>query len=168
MGLFDSLFRKKSEPLHEVRSAPLDKNRFLIRLSESEHTDFGRVDFDEQPFDQRVFSAAWALEGTVNMDGFATYLEYDSDSSYFAVEALNAVGAPNAATIVRKALEVVAGHPKDHGRVHVDQADLSPSEQKALEELQQEFYSYPDSLTDLLFAFVAARPESFGPVPDLE
>ena len=168
MGVFDSLFRKKSESPRGVQPVPLDKNRFLIGLSEDgEHTDFGRVDFDEQPFDQQVFSAIWALEGRVNMDGFAAYLEYESDSSHFAVEALKAIGASNAAMIVRKALEVVAGHPKDHGLICVEQEDLSVSEQEALEELGQQFCAYPDNLTDLLFGFVAARPDSFGPVPDL-
>jgi hypothetical protein len=65
MGLFDSLFRKKSAPAPEPQPAPLDKNRFLIGLSESERTDFGRVDFDEQPFEQQVFSAIWALQRDV-------------------------------------------------------------------------------------------------------
>jgi hypothetical protein len=167
MGLFDSLLRKKSAPAREPQAEPLDKNRFLIGLSESEHTDFGRVDFDKQSFEQRVFSAIWALEGTVNMDGFAAYMEYESDSSYFAVEALNAIGASNAAAVVSKALEVVTGHQREDGRVHVDQADLSEAEQEALEELGQEFCAYPDNLTDLLFVFVEARPKSFGPAPDL-
>jgi hypothetical protein len=35
----------------------MDKNGFLIDLSESERTDFGRIDFAKQPEVQQVFSA---------------------------------------------------------------------------------------------------------------
>ena len=33
-----------------------------------------------------------------------------------------------------------------------------------LEGLDQEFFAYPDNLTELLFEFVRAHPETFGPV----
>jgi hypothetical protein len=39
----------------------LDKNAFLISLSESDRTDFGRVDFAIQSQRQKVFSAVWGL-----------------------------------------------------------------------------------------------------------
>jgi len=35
----------------------------------------------------------------------------------------------------------------------------------ALEPLNEEFFSYPHSLTDLLFAFVSEQPEEFGALP---
>jgi hypothetical protein len=34
----------------------------------------------------------------------------------------------------------------------------------ALEALDQEFFTYPDNLTDLLFEFVRSHPKTFGPV----
>jgi hypothetical protein len=34
-----------------------------------------------------------------------------------------------------------------------------------LEPLDQEFFSYPHNLTDLLFAYVTAHPEEFGTLP---
>jgi hypothetical protein len=34
-----------------------------------------------------------------------------------------------------------------------------------LEPLDQEFFSYPHNLTDLLFAYVDAHPEEFGKLP---
>jgi hypothetical protein len=40
----------------------MDKNAFLIGLSESDRTDFGRTDFGEHSEEQRVFSAIWELE----------------------------------------------------------------------------------------------------------
>lgn len=47
----------------------MDKNALLIELSESDRTMFGRVDFDQQPPDQQVFSAIWELENQVNNGG---------------------------------------------------------------------------------------------------
>ena len=43
----------------------MDKNAFLIELSESDRTDLGRVDFGEQSEEQQVFSAIWELESQV-------------------------------------------------------------------------------------------------------
>ena len=37
----------------------MDKNLYLSRLSQDERTDFGRVDFGEQPEPQKVFSASY-------------------------------------------------------------------------------------------------------------
>ena len=51
----------------------MDKNHYLIELSEGERTDFGRVDFEEQPEPQKVFSAIWELESEVNNGGFDQY-----------------------------------------------------------------------------------------------
>jgi hypothetical protein len=40
----------------------VDKNAFLIELSESERSMFGKVDFGELPRPQQVFSAVYGLE----------------------------------------------------------------------------------------------------------
>ena len=42
---------------------------------------------------------------------------------------------------------------------------LSEKEQVKLESLDSKFFEYPDSLTDLLFAYVGKHPEAFGKVP---
>jgi len=51
----------------------MNKNSFLIQLSESPRTDFGRVAFAEQSEPQKVFSSIWALESQVNNGGFLQY-----------------------------------------------------------------------------------------------
>ncbi len=53
----------------------MDKNSYLIDLSESIRTDFGRVDFAAQSYEQRVFSAIWALESQVNNGGFVEFFD---------------------------------------------------------------------------------------------
>ena len=151
VGLFDSLRRRKAEPTER----PLTKNAVLISISESDRSDFGRVDFAAQSPDQQVFSAIWALESAVNCDGFASYFATDDDSITFAPQALDIIGAAQAASIVRRALEL----PPESSD------ELTDEQLEELEVLDQAFMEYPDDLTALLYDFVAARPESFGAIP---
>lgn len=116
-------------------------------LSESPRTDFGRVEFDKQSQVQRVFSAIWALESKVNSGGFSHYLTCEEKETVpFAPTALRAIGALRCAAIVDKALL------------------MEPSGDYLT--LDEEFMAYPDNLTDLLFEYVVAHPESFGSVEE--
>jgi len=47
----------------------MDKNGFLIGLSGSDKTSFGRIAFSDQSTPQKVFSAIWDVEGEVNNGG---------------------------------------------------------------------------------------------------
>jgi hypothetical protein len=151
VGLFDSLRRSKPNPV----APPLNKNAVLIALSESDSTDFGRVGFADQSPDQQVFSAIWALESAVNMDGFASYFASEDESIGFAEQALETIGAHQAVSIVHQAMQL----PPESSN------DMTDEQLEALEGLDQAFMAYPDDLTGLLYAFVSARPESFGDVP---
>jgi Domain of unknown function (DUF4375) len=44
-------------------------------------------------------------------------------------------------------------------------AEFSEDVLGKLEALDQEFFSYPHSLTNLLFAYVMGHPEEFGSLP---
>lgn len=128
----------------------MDKNLYLIELSESPHTAHGRVAFAAQPPPQRVFSAIWALESQVNNGGFAQFVENEDPALVaFAAEALRSIGASRCAEIVARAIAVATG------TAGVDVA-------AALDALDGEFYAYPDDLTELLYQFVQAHPASFG------
>jgi hypothetical protein len=144
----------------------MDKNTFLIELSESDRTEFGRVDFREQSEEQQVFSAILELESQVNSGGFAQYFQSaDGHTANSAPWALRAIGALKCAEIVGRALAVVAadGLPDDqNARVELVEA-LDGSAQEKLAALDQEFLAYPDNLTDLLFEYVQRRPTTFGP-----
>lgn len=147
----------------------MDKNKFLIRLSESERTDFGRVEFNEQSEPQKVFSAIWALEGEVNGGGFGHYFtSSEFDTANFAPQALRAIGAFDCAGIAERALATVSSSPlpdsQDKCQELID--SLSSSASSQLETLDEEFLAYPDDLTELLYAYVASHPEVFGPVPE--
>ncbi len=146
----------------------MDKNRYLVALAESSQTEFGRVDFAEQSSDQQVFSAVWALEAEVNNGGLAHYFaSWGGDTANFALPALERIGARNAAAIVSQALAIVSSEPlPDDQAAREALVERLPDDQVAvLEELDAQFLAYPDDLTEHLFAFVAARPQTFGATP---
>lgn len=141
----------------------LDKNRALIRLSESDNTDVGKVEFDLQSAPQKVFSSVWELESQVNNGGFEAYFRHtDSEVIKHAPVALKEIGAVHCCAIVERALQVLESLPstRDGREAALDAVDAD----EVLAVLDQEFFAYQDDLTDLLFAFVAARPETFGQI----
>lgn len=151
-----------------VAPSPMNKNRLLIALSESAHTDFGRVRFADQSKPQQVFSAVWALESQVNNGGFLKYFaSSDFDTANFSPTALRAIGAEKCARISERALRALSSSPLPDSQQACGQlvASLSVDARKSFDALDSEFMAYPDNLTELLYAYVAAHPESFGPIP---
>lgn len=144
----------------------MEKSTFLIDLSESDRTDFGLVDFASQDVAQKTFSAIWELESQVNNGGFDQYLRNsDSEIIAYAPVALQQIGAHACAEIVKTAIATISPIPAENDtRIDVLDAALKADEE-ILEELDSQFYSYPDNLTELLYAFVAKNPSEFGEVP---
>jgi hypothetical protein len=58
-----------------------------------------------------------------------------------------------------------AGLPKSEEAIRSSAADFSDQVLERLEPLDQEFFSYPYNLTDLLFAYVSEHPDEFGTLP---
>lgn len=142
-----------------------EKNRFLIELSESSRTDFGRVDFEHQAKDQQVFSAIWTLESEVNNGGFLQYFENDrGETATFAPTALRRIGADKCSAIVDRAIATFCGglFPSDPKKVDALLSEVSDEVRQKLEDLDSQFVEYPDNLTDLLFEFVRRHPATFG------
>jgi hypothetical protein len=146
----------------------LDKNAFLTRLSEGRGSAFGKQAFASQDDTQKVFSAIWALESEVNNGGFHQYFINCSGSPInFAPHALRRIRANSCAGIVESALGVVSSGslPEDDDARQALLESLDDEAMSRLESLDAEFYSYPDDLTELLFEFVRAHPDEFGPTP---
>lgn len=144
------------------------KNHILILLSESEKTSFGKQDFSRQSLPQKVLSSIWAVESEVNNGGFSQYfLNCTGDSTPFVVTALETVGAPKTADICKRAVETAFpnGLPRSEDATRAAAASFSDEVLAALEPLDQEFFSYPHNLTDLLFAYVSCHPQEFGALP---
>jgi hypothetical protein len=145
----------------------VDKNAFLIQLSESDRTQFGRVDFESQSDDQRVFSAIWELESQVNNGGFAQYFSSaEGHTANFAPSALRRIGATHCADIVARALRTVSSNalPEDQGSREQLVEGLGNAARAALQSLDEEFLAYPDNLTNLLFDYVRSNPQAFGAI----
>jgi len=146
----------------------MDKNSILISLSESDKTKFGKEEFARQSRPQKVFSAIWAVESEVNNGGFSQYfLNSSAETAPFVVQALNAIAAPKTADICQRAITAAfpSGLPPTVEEVQTAASDFSHETLEKLEPLDQEFFSYPHNLTDLLFAYVSKHPEEFGNVP---
>ena len=135
----------------------IDKNLELISLSEKSTTRFWRVSFDELSFAERVFVCVWELEAEVNNGGFELYfLNYSGDNSHFVVQSLLSIGANKAAALVDKAIDTVGAElmAEPHDDRFAALRTLSSEVRQRLSELDYEFYTYPDDLTELLYEFV--------------
>lgn len=146
----------------------MNKNEILIQLSESEMTKIGKEAFNQQSLPQKVFSAIWEVESEVNNGGFAQYFSNGSaESASFVVEALEKIGAPQTANICRRAIVAAFpnGLPPTLEALRAVASDFPEEILDKLEPLDQEFFDYPHNLTDLLFSYVSAHPEEFGPLP---
>ena len=147
----------------------MDKNSILIQLSESDKTKSGKEDFARRSEPQKVFSALGALESKVDNGGFAQYfLNNSAESSPFAVQALEIIGAPQTADICRRAMSgaFLAGLPATPEAVQSAAAGFPDETLEKLESLDQQFFAYPHNLTELLFAYVSEHAEEFGTLPE--
>src|SRR5436189_1378367 len=120
----------------------MNQNNFLIDLSESDRTEFGRVAFADQVEQQKVFSAVWALESQVNNGGFLQYFSSaDGDTAKFAPQALRTIGAQACAALVERALRVVSRSPLPASQsLREELVDSVPAGLRdQLEELNQAF-----------------------------
>lgn len=147
----------------------MNKNEILIDLSESDKTKIGKLEFAEQSVPQKVFSAIWEVESEVNNGGFSQYLLNDSaESAAFVATALETIGAPKTASICRRAITAAfpAGLPQTVESIQSGASSFPDEVLEILEVLDQEFFSYPHNLTDLLFAYVKTHPEEFGPLAE--
>lgn len=164
VGLQDHVTGKASQAVHEKRNKKTN-DQILIELSESPRTSFGKVDFDSQSTEQKVFSAIWTLESEVNNGGFEQYFQNAEQTEIeFIPTALRTIGAVQCAGIVDRAIKVVSIiPPTQNGRQEVI-GQLGKSGRDELNALTSEFFEYPDNLSDLLYSFVSQHPETFGAI----
>ena len=144
----------------------MSRSHYLIDLSGSPKTDFGKKTFAQQGHEQKVFSAIWELESLVNNGGFQGYFGNGAESASFAPTALGAIKSHQCAAIVQEALALVPASLPNELEARWDAMHSLPEPVMAqFAALDQRFFAYPDDLTELLFAFVASHPEVFGPTP---
>lgn len=145
-----------------------EMNRRLIALAESPAGRFWRVDYAALSVPERTFRSVWELEAEVNNGGFEQYFSNSSGRlAPQAPAALRAIGAVQMATIVDEAIAALgADFPWLDDEERQERAtDLPPETVEQIEALEQRFFSYPDDLTALLYAYVGSHRDDIGAPP---
>ena len=138
----------------------MDKNRWLIELSESPRARFWKVHNSELSEPEQVFVSVWGLEAEVNNGGFFQYYSNSAgDNSLLAPSKLRAIGANNMARIVEEANAIFgsAGPPKNREERQRMLESLAPSATEQWGQLDKQFFEYPNNLTDRLYYYVQAH-----------
>ena len=86
------------------------------------------------------------------------------DTAMDTVAALDAIGAGQAAALVRRAVAMFPGSdpPRDRDTRYTLMEQLPAAAEKEWSALDDQFYAYPDDLTSLLRRYVATSAASFG------
>lgn len=148
----------------------VDKNHYLIALSETLCPLVWEEPLTDLSIEEQVFVCVFEVEREVNNGGFDQFFR-NSFGRYGreSVNALETIGAPKMAKLARKAL--AAAFPS--GEVPWDRERREDALERAgealdatLNELDAEFYKYPEDLTELLFDYVQSNlPTIRGAVP---
>ena len=117
---------------------------------------------------ERVAFCVDTLEREVNNGGFSQFFTNSSgDTALETLEALQTIGAPQAAELLRQALAVFPGsrpsRDRDERTEFIDALD--DATQARLGDLDGRFYEYPDDLTALMRKYVQANRSGFRPWP---
>jgi hypothetical protein len=104
---------------------------------------------------ERIFVLIWELEAEVNNGGFHQFF-FNSAGDHAAgtAGALRRIGAQRAAYIVERATSLFPDGPPADRSVRQDVLEEVDPDLALFEELDSEFYEYPDDLTTLLYEFV--------------
>jgi hypothetical protein len=134
-----------------------DQNKQLVALSENPTAQFWKVSYNELTEAEKVFVSVWELESEVNNGGFLQYFSNSSgDNAANCAWALEKIGALKVVALAKQALSVFEnGNPSADSTIRQSQVQNFSGEQKEfLDELDQQFFKYPDNLTKLLHDFV--------------
>jgi uncharacterized protein DUF4375 len=103
----------------------------------------------------QVLVTIWGLEADVNNGGFNQYYFNGSgDQAWFAPTALRRIGAHQMAAIAERANASFgeAGPPRDADERQSALFRITDASEGAWDQLDQEFYAYPDDIAALLVA----------------
>jgi hypothetical protein len=118
------------------------------------HRDVGFEDLSEI---DRILVSIWSLEADVNNGGFHQYYFNSSgDTARYAPVALRAIGAPIMAGIVDNANCLFGPSGPPIPRDERQQA-LSALRDELWDDLDRQFYVYPEDISSLLEQFLEAR-----------
>lgn len=113
--------------------------------------------FDVLPRRDKILITIWGLEADVNNGGFDQYYFNGSgDQAFFAVDALEEIGARNMAAIVREANAKFGanGPARDPNTRQRQLLQVTASGEDVFDALDRRFCDYPDDIAALLIAFL--------------
>lgn len=136
-----------------------DDTDFCIALSSAlaDWTEYGER-LDRLSPEAQVFYLCEALDGMVNSDGFYGFiLESYGRWAPETVDALETIGAPKTADIVRRAIALLPDGvcPRDYIERETILLDNDEYYYEAYDALDEEFYAYPDGALQNLYAAYA-------------
>ncbi len=129
----------------------------LINKTTDKYFDKGFAYLSEH---EKVLFCVWMLETEVNNGGFNQfYWNSAGDFSIETVESLNKIGAVETSSIVQAANDNFgeAGPPKERINRQEVLEELEDKGALKLDSLDEEFYSYPDDLTELMYQYASAH-----------
>ena len=137
----------------------------LFRVSDEVFARYSTLPNEQVQEPERfIFLCVWELEAQVNNGGFDQYYFNDTGCRAMdAVKALTALGTDRMANLVREAngLFGPTGPSLDRKTRQEQLMALPQSSNDRLNELDAEFYKYPDKLDRLLKDFVCRHRETF-------
>jgi hypothetical protein len=147
-------------PLGEVMQIQ-DPAELSIALSNIVFRRFQQLGFARLNQAEQVFHCVDWLEREVNNGGFELFFTNTAgDLARDTVDALGHIGAPNAAVILRRAMDLFpAGTPDPDQTARATQ--LEGVDRGLMSALDDEFYEYPDDLARLLQRYVLEHREHF-------
>ena len=108
----------------------------------------------------KVLITVYELEAEVNNGGFDQYYFNSSGNlAYYAPQALKIIGAPKMARIVADANQKfgINGPPRDWDE-RQEKLEIITEDEDQWEELDSEFYSYPEDIEKLLAEYIGKNP----------
>ena len=124
-----------------------DEFEYLRRQAKKVFQELGTVGFDQLNQSQQVFVCVWSVDGEVGNGGFDQfYFNTSGDWSLETVVALDAIGAPQMATLIRRGNELFPnGIPaKDRKQRQQNLELFSRKSEEAMAGLETEFEKVRD------------------------
>ena len=154
---------RHSMSIHDILAIS-DDTKFAISLGDAMFKRETEVGFDRLTGAERVALCVNALEREINNGGFDQFFFNSSgDHARQTLEALNAIGAPQVASMLSRAIAVFpdSAPSSDRTKRQAQLDALDQAKRDSLGDVDQEFFAYPEPITELLRVYVESHASEF-------
>ena len=165
MGLFDFFKKKSNKPDFEKLFLEKESEKAIMEIDEwlNEITQYGQ-NLSKLNLSQQIVIIIENLEREINNGGFNQfYLNSSGNYANETVDYLKKIGANKTAEIVKRANAEWPNNqvPKDRTERQIVLERIEEKADPIWENCDQDFYKYPDHITDLLLDFVKKNKTDF-------